>query len=99
MMKSCEIKKAIADNDTTIVVFSASWCGPCKMFAPIVDATEKQIGENATIIRCDIDVCEDWADEMGIASVPTITLFKNGSQSKNRTGGFPNVDSFVSWIG
>lgn len=61
-----------------LVDFWAKWCFPCKMQAPILDELAKEVGNNAIIAKVDVDECESLAYKYGVASIPTLILFKNG---------------------
>lgn len=65
-----------------LVDFSATWCGPCKMLTPVLDALADEYAgvDGVEIIKVDIDKCPNLASSYQITSVPTIKLMKNGSE-------------------
>ena len=73
-----EFDKLIAEDKPTLVDFFATWCGPCKMQAPILEDVKKKVGDKANIIKVDIDKNEDLARKYNVQSIPTLILFKNG---------------------
>jgi thioredoxin 1 len=74
-MKYSEI---INSETPTLVDFTASWCGPCKAMAPILDQLAVNIGEKGKIIKIDVDKNPGIAEKMKIQGVPTFVLYKKG---------------------
>lgn len=61
-----------------MVDFWATWCGPCRALAPIVDELATEFEGKAVIGKCNVDDCEDIPMKYGIRSIPTLLFFKNG---------------------
>ena len=77
--------EVIKAEGTVIVDFFATWCGPCKMMAPIVDAiAEKRT--DVKVCKLDVDEGRDTAIQYGIMSIPTLMIFKNGEVTKTVVG-------------
>ena len=73
-----DFNEIIKSNKPTLVDFYATWCGPCKMQAPILDQVKEKVGDEGTILKIDIDRNREIAERYRIMSVPTMILFKNG---------------------
>jgi len=61
-----------------VVDFWATWCGPCRMIAPIVEELSKEYDGKVTVGKCDVEEAEDVAADFGIRNIPTLLFFKNG---------------------
>ena len=85
-------------SGTTLVDFWATWCGPCRMQAPILDAFEREMGEIVKVGKVDVDEQPDIAQHYGISSIPTIIVFKNGSEV-GLSVGVTDLDALKSLVG
>lgn len=73
-----EFSEMIASSKPTLVDFFATWCGPCRMQAPILEEVKNRLGDKANVIKVDIDKNQQLAAEYRVQSVPTLILFKDG---------------------
>ena len=73
-----DFEKLIGGAKPTLVDFYATWCGPCKMQAPILEEVKKRVGDTANILKVDIDQNQELAAQYRVQSVPTLIMFKNG---------------------
>lgn len=73
-------------SGTTLVDFWATWCGPCRMQAPILDAFEEEMGSAVKVGKVDVDEQPDVAQRYGISSIPTIIVFKDGTEASRAVG-------------
>ena len=86
-----DFDKIIAESKPTLVDFFATWCGPCKMQAPILEQVKNRVGDAANVIKVDIDRNNALAAKYRVQSVPTLILFKNG-EPVWRTVGLQQAD-------
>ena len=61
-----------------MVDFWATWCGPCRMIAPIVTQLAEEYDGKVTVAKCDVEEAEDIAMRFGIRNIPTLLFFKEG---------------------
>lgn len=88
----------VLQSDKPVVVdFWASWCGPCKMLAPSVAKLAEEHPE-IKVGKVNVDEERELAIKYGIASIPTLILFKNGEVA-NQTLGFQPYESLEQFIG
>jgi thioredoxin len=82
----------IRSGKPVLVDFSAEWCGPCKMMAPILKEAKEALGEKATIIKVDVDRNRETASQFNIQGVPTLILFRNGNVLWRQSGVIPAAE-------
>ena len=70
--------EVLNSNQVVLVDFSAEWCGPCKMLAPIIDELSNEVQGDAKVFKVDVDQSRDVAQKYNIMNVPTVIIFKNG---------------------
>ncbi|WP_163709801.1 thioredoxin [Mangrovibacterium lignilyticum] len=92
-----QFKTIINSNTPVLVDFFATWCGPCKMMAPILEQVKSQLGENIRILKIDVDKNPALAQQFQIRSVPTLKIFQNG-QVKWTGNGVVQADQLAAVI-
>ena len=76
-------------NIPTLVDFHATWCGPCKTMAPILDELKKNKGNALRILKIDVDKNRLLAEKLSIRGVPTLIYYKSGKQVWRKSGVIP----------
>lgn len=89
----------VLKSDTPVLVdFTATWCGPCKALAPIVEKIADEYAGRIRVGKCDIDDSPGTAAKYGVRSVPTVMVFKNGQKVAQHVG-LTNRDKLVALLG
>ena len=92
-----EFDNILASEKPVLVDFFATWCGPCKMFAPVLDEFAEEHDE-IEAVKVDVDELGDLARRYGIMSIPTVILFKNGEATKKNVG-FLDAEDLEEFVG
>ena len=79
-----------------LVDFFATWCGPCKMQAPVLEELKEDRGD-VKVVKIDVDQETEIAREYGVMSIPTLILFKDGKEVAKNVGFMPK-ELLVQWI-
>lgn len=82
-------EKIIAQNGKTVLVdFWATWCGPCRMIAPVLEEVAKE-RPDVTVCKVDVDEERELALEYGVSSIPTLLVFRDGKVVNQSIGAIP----------
>ncbi len=81
-----EFAAALASDKPVVVDFWATWCGPCRMQAPVLEEFAKEAEGKVRVVKVDVDENEEIAYQYKIASIPTLMVFKNGESVEKSVG-------------
>ena len=84
-------------SPVAVVDFSATWCGPCKMLAPVVEALSEEYAGKVDFYNVDVDDAPELAGEYRVNSVPCLVLMKNG-EFVDQSIGFKPEPMITAWI-
>jgi thioredoxin 1 len=90
VLNSDEFAGNVENTKGVVVVdFSATWCGPCKMLAPVFEGVSNKMEDKAKFFKVDIDANNNLAQKYRISAVPTMIIFKDGIAVENLSGFMP----------
>jgi thioredoxin len=98
-LTEADLKKQIEDNDILIIDFWASWCGPCRTFAPVFEAASVK-HEDVAFAKVNTEEERVIAGQFGIRSIPTLAAFKDGDLVFKQAGALPpqSLDALIEQI-
>jgi len=94
-LKTAEFDAAVEAAPLAMVDFWASWCGPCKMLSPVVEAIAEQYAGKALVGKVNVDEEPELAARFGVMSIPTVVFLKDGREFDRKVGVMP-AEAFTS---
>jgi thioredoxin 2 len=92
-----QFRQMIEGNDIPVVVdFWASWCGPCKMFAPVYEQAAEKLEPGMRLLKLETDENPEVAAAHRIQSIPTLAIFSGGREFTRQAGAMP-LSRFMDW--
>ena len=88
--KDDDFNSKVKNEDVSILQFSASWCGPCKVLKPIMEKLSDEFKDKANFYYADIDEkAINSASAAAVRGVPTVVVYKKGIEADRKVGGVP----------
>lgn len=85
------------ESNLALVDFSATWCGPCKMLAPVLEEISGELAGKLDFFNADVDANDELALKYGIQNIPALVIFKNG-EIVDRSVGFQSKEKLKAFI-
>ncbi len=88
----------VLDSPIPVLVdFFATWCGPCRMLAPVLESVSEDYEDKVKFVKLDVDQASEIAKDYSVMSIPTLIIFKNGEEVAKTVGAL-GAEELEEWI-
>ena len=87
-----QLNEQLAGSKPVVCDFFATWCGPCKMLAPVLEEVSASYADKAEFVKVDVDGAPSLSVKYGIMSIPFVAIFKNGEMVAKSIGFMPKAE-------
>ncbi|MBQ9440945.1 MAG: thioredoxin [Alphaproteobacteria bacterium] len=91
-----EFEDILKKNNSILLDFFATWCGPCRMLMPLLDKVSEKLTD-LLIIKIDVDKFSELANNYSVSAIPHLVLIKNGTEVASHAG-FASSNNLIDWI-
>ena len=96
-INAAQFESEAKESAVAVVDFSATWCGPCRMMAPVLEQVSEKLAGKVDFYNVDVDDCPDLAMEYRVNSIPCLVLLKKG-EFVSQSIGFKPEAQITAWI-
>lgn len=90
-------QEVIQSNQLVLVDFWAPWCGPCRQLTPIIEEFAQECSKEVKVVKVNVDEAVEVATKVGIRSIPTLMLFKDGKTLDTKIGALQKA-ALIEWV-
>ena len=92
VVTNTNISEILSGDKPVMIDFWASWCGPCRMLAPVVEEIAQEYDGKVVVAKCDVDDADEVAMQFRIRNIPTLMFFKGGEMVNRLVGAVPKSE-------
>jgi thioredoxin 1 len=92
VVTNTNITEILSGDKPVMIDFWATWCGPCRMLAPVVEEIAQEYDGKVVVAKCDVDDADEVAMQFRIRNIPTLMFFKGGEMVNRLVGAVPKSE-------